>query len=56
MAATNATKKVQAVKRGRPVTRTMPQPIPDTPANVLRALLTTPPKKRLEWEYLKRKH
>ena len=39
--------------RGRPVTNTMPEPIPDTPENIARALLTTPPKKREEWDYLK---
>ena len=31
----------------------MPEPIPDTPENVLKALLRTPPKKRDEWKYLK---
>ena len=40
--------------RGRPVTNTMPEPIPDTPENIARALLTTPPKKRDEWDYLKK--
>ena len=39
--------------RGRPVTNTMPEPIPDTPENIARALLTTPPKKEDEWDYLK---
>ena len=39
--------------RGRPVTNTMPEPIPDTPENIARALLTTPPKKADEWDYLK---
>ena len=39
--------------RGRPVTNTMPEPIPDTPGNIARALLTTPPKKEDEWDYLK---
>ena len=32
--------------RGRPVTKPMPEPIPDTPENVMRALLATPPRKR----------
>ena len=41
--------------RGRPVTNTMPEPIPDTPENIARALLTTTPKKREEWDYLKQK-
>ena len=39
--------------RGRPVTNTMPEPIPDTPENIARALLTTPPKKDGDWDYLK---
>ena len=40
-------------KRGRPIKNTMPEPIPDTPENIARALLTTPPKKEDEWDYLK---
>ena len=39
--------------RGRPVTNTMPEPIPDTPENIARALLTTPPKSEKDWDYLK---
>ena len=39
--------------RGRPVTNTMPEPIPDTPENIARAILTTPPKGEDEWDYLK---
>ena len=39
-------------KVGRPP-RPMPEPIPDTPENVARALLTSPPKSHDEWEYLK---
>ena len=31
----------------------MPEPIPDTPENIARALLTTPPKKGGDWDYLK---
>ena len=31
----------------------MPEPIPDTPENIARALLTTPPKKEDEWDYIK---
>ncbi len=30
----------------------MPEPIPDTPEAVARALMTTPPKGRDEWDYL----
>ena len=40
--------------RGRPVKKPMPEPIPDTPENIARALLTTPPKKEDEWDYLNR--
>ena len=40
--------------RGRPVKNTMPEQIPDTPENVARAILNTPPKKRDEWEFIKR--
>ena len=32
----------------------MPKPIPDTPDNVARALLNTPPKKPAEWDYLRK--
>ena len=38
--------------RGRPP-RPMPEQIPDTPENVARALLSTPPKKHEDWEYLR---
>ena len=40
---------------GRPVEKPMlmPDPIPDTPENIARAVLTTPPKARDEWDYLK---
>ena len=30
--------------RGRPVTRRMPEPIPDTPESIARAVLAGPPK------------
>ncbi len=39
-------------KRGRPP-RPMPEPIPDTPENVMRSILNTPPKKKGEWKYEK---
>ena len=39
-------------KRGRPVTRKMPEPIPDTPENIARAIMLGPPKE--EWRYLKK--
>ena len=41
-------------QRGRPVENKLPEPIPDTPENVAKALLTTPPKKESEWEYKKK--
>ena len=36
--------------RGRPATRHMPEPIPDTPENVAWAIMQGPPKKK--WRYL----
>ena len=30
---------------------TMPQEIPDSPENIMKALLSTPPKKPGEWRY-----
>ena len=40
--------------RGRPPVYPMPEPIPDTPENIAKAILSTPPKKDSEWEYLKK--
>ena len=40
-------------KRGRPATP-MPDAIPDTPENVAKALLFSPPTEGDEWEYLKK--
>lgn len=39
-------------RRGRPVKYPMPEPIPDTPENILKAVLATPPKKRGEWRHV----
>ena len=39
-------------RRGRPVKRPMPEPIPDTPENIAKAVLATPPKAADEWRYL----
>ena len=39
--------------RGRPRTHPMPDPIPDSPQNVARILMTTPPPKDSEWQYLR---
>ncbi len=40
--------------RGRPE-KPLPNPIPDTPENVMRAILNTPPKRDDEWDYLKKR-
>ena len=47
-------KKLLRRMRGRPVKYPIAEPIPDTPENVARAVLNTPPKKRDEWKYLKK--
>ena len=39
--------------RGRPVEHPLPEPIPDTPENILKALLATPPRKRKDWKHVK---
>ena len=39
-------------KRGRPA-KPMPDAIPDTPENIAKALLFSPPKDGDGWEYLK---
>ena len=41
-------------KRGRLVEKQEPDPTPDSPENVLRALVTAPPCRENEWDYLKR--
>ncbi len=38
-------------KTGRPP-KPMPEPIPDTPENIMRALVNAPPKKDKDWKYL----
>ena len=45
-------KKQPTTKRpvGRPVERAMPEPIPDTPENIAKAIMRNPPKKN--WRYL----
>ena len=40
--------------KGRRSKLAMPKPIPDTPENVARALLNTPPKRPAEWDYLRK--
>ena len=44
----------QRRKVGRPP-KPMPDPIPDTPENVARALMSSPPREPDEWEYLRPK-
>ena len=39
-------------ERGRPQERAMPEPIDDTPDNIMRAIVNTPPKAEDEWRYL----
>ena len=46
-------KKQKTKPQGRPA-RPMPGPIPDSPENIMRALLATPPKKREKWEFMQR--
>ena len=41
-------------KPGRPP-KPMPEQIPDTPENVARALVTSPPREPDDWEYLEPK-
>lgn len=42
-------------KRGRPVKYPMPEQIPDTPENVARAVMNTPPKKADDWRFMKKR-
>lgn len=49
---TDAKRRQRPKRRPRP----MPPPIPDTPENVAKAVLNTPPRKPDEWEYMKRGH
>lgn len=37
---------------GRPMEKRTLEPIPDTPDNIMRAVLATPPKRAGEWKYL----
>lgn len=49
----NSKKERPKKSRGRPRTHPMPDPIPDTPENVARILMTTSPKREGEWQYLR---
>ena len=42
--------------RGRPVEHKLPDPIPDTPENIMKAFLKTPPKKREEWKFVQERN
>ncbi len=45
------------LKHSKPIGRppkAMPEKIPDTPENVMRVLVNTPPKERRDWNYLKK--
>jgi len=50
--ATNKPKPKQP--RGRPIKYPVPEPIPDTPENVMRALLGAAPRLENDWDYIKR--
>ena len=39
-------------KPSRPADSDLPEPIPDTPENIMKAILDTPPKRADEWRYL----
>ena len=43
-------------KAGRPPTLTMPEPIPDTPENIAKAVLNTKPKKRDQWRFMQQRN
>ena len=44
-----------APRKGRPPAKDWPEQIPDTPDNVLRAVLSTPPLRRDQWNYIAEK-
>ena len=45
--------KKESKPTGRPP-KPMPERIDDTPENVMRVLVSTPPKKSTDWDYLKK--
>ena len=49
----DTTDRVPKRPRGQPRTHLLPEPIPDTPQNVARILMTTQPPKETEWQYLR---
>lgn len=38
---------------GRPLEKPLPEPIDDSPENVMRAILATPPRKDRVWRYMR---
>lgn len=47
------TKPMSKNPRGRPVKCPLPEPIPDSPENIARAILATPPRKREDWKHVR---
>ena len=45
---------VPVQKRGRPEEKEWPEPIPDSPENIARALMAGPSKADEDWRYLKK--
>ena len=46
-------KKKKSKSTGRPP-KPMPERIDDTPENIMRVLVSTPPKKSTDWDYLRK--
>ena len=42
-------------KRGRPVKYPLPEPIPDTPENIMKAFIKTPPRERGDWKFVQKR-
>lgn len=51
------TKKKQQTKNrgGRPVEYPLPEPIPDTPENIIKAIFATPPRKREDRKFIRQR-
>ena len=45
-------KNSKQTRRGRPVEHPLPEPIPDTPENIMKAFVSTPPRKREDWKFV----
>ena len=50
------TERKQKRQRGRPVEYPMPEPIPDTPENIMKAILATPPTARDGWRFMRQRN